>query len=64
MWQLTNEQLIKVSDIASQIGMIAFGSAVLPSVSQLKLAWTFVSLFFALLLWYWSLLIIKIAKED
>ena len=63
MIKLTDEQLYKVSDIASQVGTLAFGSAILPSVSDLKGVWMLFSLTFAFVLWYWSIVIIKIAKE-
>ncbi len=63
MIRLTNEQLIKVSDIASQVGTVAFSSAILPSVSDLKGVWMLFSLTFAFALWYWSIIIIKITKE-
>ena len=44
MWRLTNEQLIKLADIMAEVGMVAFGSAILPSVSNLKAVWIIISL--------------------
>ena len=64
MWRLTNEQLIKLADIMAEVGMVAFGSAILPSISSLKTVWIIISLLCAFTFWYFSLLIIKIAKES
>ncbi len=63
MIRLTNEQLYKVSDIASQVGTVAFGSAILPSIANVKVIWMLISLLLAFTFWYWSVIIIKIANE-
>ena len=65
MRRLNSEQFAKLSDIASDIGAIAFASVAIPAFTEKpNYLGASVGLVTAIFFWYWSLKIIKVTKEN